>query len=41
MQEIDDIRLNNHYRNFVARYDWSNLASTYDARFQQLLQKSE
>jgi glycosyltransferase involved in cell wall biosynthesis len=41
MQEIDDIRLNNHYRNFVARYDWSNLASTYDARFQQLLQKGE
>ncbi len=40
MSAIQDIRQNNQYRNFVTRYDWSNLAPIYDAQFKQLLQKA-
>lgn len=41
IRHLHDIRANNQCRNFVARYDWSNLASLYDTQFQQLLQKGE
>jgi len=41
IRQIDRIRRNKQYRNFVARYDWSNLARVYDERFEQLIQKAK
>ncbi len=38
IHKIHDIRVNKQYRDFVAQYDWSNLAPRYDERFYELVQ---
>ncbi|MEM9921481.1 MAG: DUF3524 domain-containing protein [Bacteroidota bacterium] len=39
-QGIDHIRQARHYQNFVARYDWSNLAQDYDAIFAKIIHQT-
>jgi hypothetical protein len=34
--QIDEIRKNSHYRDFVAHYDWRILAPVYDDRMMRL-----